>query len=117
MKKFSSDPSEWENKRITKPLVGAGDNFRLKTQDYDPFYVHWIAINRLGKLEDALTLKKIEDWNKDYQNCIWFKQIDGLFEPVYIGNPLDPDFPDDNPEFFIQMPILFTEDLEGDEEE
>lgn len=33
MKKFSSDPAEWENKRITKPLVGAGDNFRLKTQD------------------------------------------------------------------------------------
>ncbi|EEI83524.1 hypothetical protein [Anaerococcus tetradius] len=116
---FRPDPAEWENKKMTEPSVG-GD-FSLKTLDglnlinmyrgYDVFYAHWIATNRLGKLEDALTLKKQEDWHEDYGDCIWFRKNKGCFEPVYIGGCLDDDFPKAYAEFFIQVPILFDEDL------
>lgn len=120
---FRPDPAEWKNKKMTEPSVG-GD-FSLKTLDnldwinmyrgYDVFYAHWIATNRLGKLEDALTLKKQEDWDEDYGDCIWFRKNKEFgkefFEPVYIGDPLDTKFPEDEAEFFIQVPILFDEDL------
>lgn len=80
-------------------------------RDYDVFYAHLIATNRLGKLEDALTLKKQEDWHEDYGDCIWFRKNKGCFEPVYIGNPLDTKFPEDEAEFFIPIPMLFDEGL------
>lgn len=120
---FRPDPVEWENKKMTEPSVG-GD-FGLKTlgnldlismyRDYNVFYAHWIATNRLGKIEDALTLRKQEDWHEDYWDCIWFRRnkecSKGFFEPVYIGTPLDTKFPEDEAEFFIPIPMLFYEDL------
>lgn len=121
---FRPDPAEWENKKMTEPSVG-GD-FSLKTldnldlinmyRDYDVFYAHWIATNRLGKLEDALTLRKQEDWHEYYGDCIWFRKNKEFFEPVYIGKPLDTEFPEDKAEFFIKIPMLFVEDLKEVEE-
>lgn len=125
---FRPDPKEWENKKMTEPSVG-GD-FSLKTldkfslinmyRDYDTFYAHYITINRLGKLEDALTLKKQEDYHEDYGDCIWFRKnkdyAKEFFEPVYIGGCLDDEFPVDEAEFFIQIPMLFDEDLKEVEE-
>lgn len=126
--KFRPDPVEWENKKMTEPSVG-GD-FSLKTldninlinmyRDYDVFFAHLIATNRLGKLEDALTLKKQEDWHEDFGDCIWFRKnkefSKEFFEPVYIGSALDTNFPEDEAEFFIKIPMLFDEDLKEVEE-
>lgn len=123
---FRPDPAEWENKKMTE--ASAGGDFNLKTlgnfdlinmyRDYDVFYAHWIATNRLGKLEDALTLKKQEDWHEDYWDCIWFRRnkeyYKEFFEPVYIGTPLDTKFPEDDAEFFIQIPMLFDTDFKED---
>ena len=125
---FRPDPKEWENKKMTELSVGR--DFSLKTlgnldlinmyRDYSVFYAHWIATNRLGKLEDALTLRKQEDWHEDYSDCIWFRRnkeyTKEFFEPIYIGNPLDTKFPGDKAEFFIQIPMLFVEDLREVEE-
>lgn len=123
---FRPDPEEWENKKMTE--VSEDGYVRLKTLDklklnypdvykeYKVFLAHYRAFNRLAKFEDALTLRKQEDWHEYYGDCIWFRKNKEFFEPVYIGKPLDTEFPEDKAEFFIKIPMLFVEDLKEVEE-
>ncbi|MFR7350478.1 hypothetical protein [Peptoniphilus sp.] len=115
MKKFRKDPTEWENKKMTSQSVG-GD-FTLETlkgqdliglyRDYDVFFAHWIAINRLGKLEDALTLRKQEEWHEDMGACLWFRDGKIVEPPFYVGGLLDTNFPNDSAKYFVQIPMIF----------
>ncbi|MDU5323089.1 MAG: hypothetical protein E6149_00315 [Peptoniphilus harei] len=115
MTRFRKDPADWENKKMTTPSVGGdfmleplkGKNLIGLYRDYDVFFAHWIAINRLGKLEDALTLRKQEEWHEDMGACLWFSGKENVEPPFYVGGLLDTDFPYDRAKYFVQIPMIF----------
>ena len=117
MKKIRKEPTEWKNKKMTSQSVG-GD-FTLETlkgqdliglyRDYDVFFAHWIVINRLGKLEDALTLRKQEEWHEDMGACLWFRDGEIVEPPFYVGGLLDTNFPNDSAKYFVQIPMIFID--------
>jgi len=85
-------------KRLTEKTVGCFE-YSLKDHkpvvggfnDYDTFYDYSMAVRQLGKLEDALELKPIEEWDEDDGDCLWWNLP--IEEPAYCGTPLDCDFP------------------------
>ena len=68
-----------------KPVIG-GFN------DYDTFYDYGMVVRQLGRLEDMLEPKPIDEWHEDDGPCLWWKFP--IEEPPYSGSPLDVDFPD-----------------------
>ncbi len=113
---------DWANKRMTSRYKNFTSLLNLKGmdlvgmyRDYDVFFAHLLATERLCDLEDLLTLKKLEDWHEEDGPCIWWSKSqvqDGLpFEqPFYIGSPLNTDFPEDA-DYFIEI-MVFPSDTE-----
>lgn len=59
--------------------------------DYNTFYDYSMAVRQLGKLEDMLEPRPIDEWHEDDGDCLWWKFPIG--EPPYSGSPLNDEFP------------------------
>ena len=71
-------------------------------KSYDVFFAHLKATERLGRIEDMITLRPKEDWDEDFGDCLWWDSNE-IVEPPYVGSPLDTDW-DDTMKFFIEIP-------------
>lgn len=84
--------------RLTRKALGCFE-YSLKDHkpkiggfgDYDTFFDYSMAVRRLGKLEDSLEPKPIEEWHEDDGDCLWWKFP--IEEAPYCGSPLDEDWP------------------------
>lgn len=108
--------SEINLKRLTKKTIGCFE-YDLKDHkhksgefsDYDAFFSYHMAVRQLGKLEDMLEPKSINEWHEDDGDCMWWEFP--IEEPPYCGTPLDCDFPSYVTHFTrIIMPILADEE-------
>ena len=80
-----------------KPVIGGND--------YDTFYDYGMVVRQLGRLEDMLEPKPIEEWHEDIGDCIWWHFP--VEEPPYVGTPNDCNFPDHVTHFTrLVMPIM-----------
>ncbi|WP_025728431.1 hypothetical protein [Atopobacter phocae] len=108
---------KYTTERLTTPSVGGGyllkdhgtDNLIGMYRDYDVFFAHLKSTNRLGALEDMLTLRPIEAWHEDYGCCLWWDSNKAAQEPMYVGSPLDTEW-NENMKFFIEIPNPITEE-------
>ena len=105
-------------KRLTEKTIGCFE-YSLKDHnpvvgafnDYDTFYDYSMAVRQLGKLEDMLEPKPIDEWHEDDGDCLWWAFP--ITEPPYSGSPLDSNFPDYVTHFTrIIMPFMGVEENE-----
>ena len=84
-----------------KPVIGG-------FSDYDTFYDYSMAVRQLGKLEDMLELRPINEWDEDYGDCLFWCLPD--IEPPYCGTPDDMGFPSHVTHFTrLIMPFMESE--------
>lgn len=102
---------KYTGERLTNNTVAGytlkdyGDsNLTSLYKNYDVFFAHLKATERLGVLEDMITLRSKEDWDEDFGDCLWWDSKEITEPPHYVGSPLDSDW-DDTMEFFVEIPI------------
>lgn len=111
---------EYKYKRMTTSFGGYKpfNDKELKLvgmyRDYDTFFAHLIMLNRLWELEQMMTVRHIDEWAEAELNsdcAVWWRksQLNQNGEPeevpIYVGSPLDTNFPDDA-EYFLTYPIF-----------
>lgn len=82
-------------------------------RNYDVFFAHLQSTQRLGFLEDMLTLRPVEDWGEDDGSCLWWDSDTIEQEPMYVGSPLDSCW-DDTMKYFIQIPNPLKKEVADD---
>jgi hypothetical protein len=106
-------------KRLTKKTIGCFE-YTLKDhkpvvgefRTYDAFFDYSMAIRQLGKLEDMLQPKPIEEWHEDIGDCLWWSFP--IEESPYCGSPLDENFPSNVTHFTILIEPFELEEYEDD---
>lgn len=79
-------------------------------KDYDVFFAHLRSIERLGYLEDMITLRPLSEWSGDDGDCLWWDTDEIEQEPMYVGSPIDTEW-DESMKWYIQIPVPIKKEV------
>lgn len=82
------------------------DNLVGLYRDYDVFFAHLQATERLGRLEAMLTLRPVHEWKEEYGKCLWWAENAVDEKPSYIGSPMEADY-NEQMIYFVEIPKPF----------